>query len=174
MSTGHSHHGARFRSACISCFPCLCAGSCGGNFNVLNVHAGTLMRRLCAWYADTLCFSAFAPRVCWEIADPDNASVLSQVHSSAYVDAFIAGTISAEKMRQIGLPWSEELVKRTLIGTGSALLAARLALQYGVAVMCNGGTHHAHADHGTGKRVLALCTGEVDLQVIPFQDIRIG
>ncbi|EIE22454.1 Arginase/deacetylase [Coccomyxa subellipsoidea C-169] len=77
-------------------------------------------------------------------------SPLKDGHSSTYVDAFIAGTISAEKMRQIGLPWSEELVKRTLIGTGSALLAARLALQYGVAVMCNGGTHHAHADHGTG------------------------
>lgn len=74
-----------------------------------------------------------------------------QVHSRSYVDSFIAGTLSAEKMRQIGLPWSEELVKRTLIGVGSAVLAARLALQYGVAVMCNGGTHHAHADHGSGK-----------------------
>ena len=74
-----------------------------------------------------------------------------QVHSREYVDGFIAGTISANKMRQTGLPWSEELVKRTLIGVGSAVLAARLALHYGVAVMCNGGTHHAHSDYGTGK-----------------------
>lgn len=73
------------------------------------------------------------------------------MHDQAYVNNFISGDISAKKMRQIGLPWSEKLVKRTLIGVGSAILAARLALQYGVAVMCNGGTHHAHADHGSGK-----------------------
>ena len=52
---------------------------------------------------------------------------------------------------QIGLPWSETLMRRTLIGTGSAILAAQLALQYGVACMCNGGTHHAHRDRGSGK-----------------------
>lgn len=53
-------------------------------------------------------------------------------------------------MRRIGLPWSERLVRRTTLGVGSAVLAARLALQYGVAVMCNGGTHHAHRAHGSG------------------------
>ncbi|CAL8468568.1 g8108 [Coccomyxa elongata] len=87
--------------------------------------------------------ATFTPRC------PDSET-LSLVHSRSYVDSFIAGTISAEKMRRIGLPWSEELLKRTLIGVGSAVLAARLALQYGVAAMCNGGTHHAHADHGSG------------------------
>ena len=54
-------------------------------------------------------------------------------------------------MRRIGLPWSETLVRRTLVGAGSAVLAARLALQFGVACMCNGGTHHAHRDHGSGE-----------------------
>jgi acetoin utilization deacetylase AcuC-like enzyme len=53
-------------------------------------------------------------------------------------------------MKLIGLPWSQKLVQRTLIGTGSAVLAARLALQYGVACMTNGGTHHAHWGHGSG------------------------
>ena len=86
----------------------------------------------------------------WQRQQQSTRTVV-QVHSRSYVDSFIAGTISAEKMRQIGLPWSEKLVKRTLIGVGSAVLAARLALQYGVAAMCNGGTHHAHADHGSGK-----------------------
>lgn len=72
------------------------------------------------------------------------------VHDRAYVTSFVQGTISPVMMRQIGLPWSESLVKRTFIGTGSAILAARLAIQYGVACMTNGGTHHAHADHGSG------------------------
>jgi acetoin utilization deacetylase AcuC-like enzyme len=75
---------------------------------------------------------------------------LPQVHNSEYVSAFLDGSIDAARMRQIGLPWSRQLVQRTLIGVGSAVLAARLALQYGVACMCNGGTHHAHRDHGSG------------------------
>jgi hypothetical protein len=81
--------------------------------------------------------------------DPDT---LSLAHDRTYVDSFLSGSISAADMRRIGLPWSEQLVQRTLVGTGSAVLAARLALSYGVAIMFNGGTHHAHRAHGSGKR----------------------
>ncbi len=62
----------------------------------------------------------------------------------------MSGTLPEAAMRRIGLPWSPALVRRTLIGVGSAVLAARLALQLGVAIMCNGGTHHAHPGHGSG------------------------
>jgi acetoin utilization deacetylase AcuC-like enzyme len=72
-------------------------------------------------------------------AYPD-AATLCLVHEPAYVNAFLDGSIEPAAMRRIGLPWSQQLVRRTLIGTGSAVLAARLALSYGVAVMCNGGT----------------------------------
>jgi hypothetical protein len=82
---------------------------------------------------------------------PD-ASTISLAHDPAYVNSFLDGSISQQQMRRIGLPWSEQLVRRTLIGTGSAILAARLALQYGVACMTNGGTHHAHPDHGSGEQ----------------------
>lgn len=80
---------------------------------------------------------------------PD-ADTLCLAHERAYVDAFLNGSISAQAMRRIGLPWSQALVRRTLVGVGSAVLAARLALQLGVAVMTNGGTHHAHPGHGSG------------------------
>ena len=80
---------------------------------------------------------------------PD-ADTLSLVHCPAYVAAFLAGTLDGAAMRRIGLPWSERLVRRTTLGVGSAVLAARLAVQYGVAAMCNGGTHHAHRAHGSG------------------------
>jgi acetoin utilization deacetylase AcuC-like enzyme len=66
------------------------------------------------------------------------------------VAAFTSGSIDAAAMKRIGLPWSERLVRRTVLGVGSAVLAARLALQYGVAAMSNGGTHHAHYAHGSG------------------------
>lgn len=80
--------------------------------------------------------------------DPDT---LCLVHDPSYVQSFLDGTIAAADMRRIGLPWSQQLVARTLVGTGSAVLAARLALSLGVAIMCNGGTHHAHRAHGSGE-----------------------
>jgi len=82
-------------------------------------------------------------------AAPD-VDTLCLAHDPAYVHGFLQGTLAPEAMRRIGLPWSEELARRTLIGVGSAVLAARLALQFGVACMCNGGTHHAHRAHGSG------------------------
>lgn len=89
-------------------------------------------------------YKAFTPSY------PDIAD-LELVHDPTYVRNFLNGTLSDKEMRQIGLPWSQELVKRTLIGVGSAILATRLALQYGiVSMMCNGGTHHAHPSHGSG------------------------
>ena len=71
-------------------------------------------------------------------------------HDRTYVRSFLSGSIAPEEMRKINLPWSEKLVRRTLVGTGSAITAARMALQAGVACMCNGGTHHAHGAHGSG------------------------
>ncbi|KAF8065528.1 hypothetical protein HT031_003129 [Scenedesmus sp. PABB004] len=96
-----------------------------------------------ALQAEGLAQLSFAPT-------PPDAATLGLAHDAEYVKAFLAGSLPAAAMRAIGLPWSEALVRRTLIGTGSAVLAARLALQYGVAVMCNGGTHHAHRAHGSG------------------------
>lgn len=84
-------------------------------------------------------------------AVPD-ADTLCLAHERAYVESFLNGSISDKEMRRIGLPWSQALVRRTLVGVGSAVLAARLALQLGVAVQCNGGTHHAHPGHGSGER----------------------
>ncbi|GBF88042.1 histone deacetylase [Raphidocelis subcapitata] len=81
---------------------------------------------------------------------PPDVDTLCLAHDEGYVRAFLDGALPPQAMRRIGLPWSEALVRRTLIGTGSAVLAARLALQFGVAVMCNGGTHHAHRDFGAG------------------------
>ncbi|KAI8469884.1 MAG: Arginase/deacetylase [Monoraphidium minutum] len=81
---------------------------------------------------------------------PPDIDTLCLAHDEAYVRSFLDGSIPAPAMRRIGLPWSAPLVARTLIGTGSAVLAARLAAQLGVAVMCNGGTHHAHWDYGAG------------------------
>jgi hypothetical protein len=97
---------------------------------------------------------------------PPDADTLCLAHDPAYVAAFMQGSIDPAAMRRIGLPWSPDLVRRTLIGVGSAVLAARLALQYGVAAMCNGGTHHAHRDHGSGE---AGCHGRLPPLLPPIR-----
>jgi len=73
-----------------------------------------------------------------------------RVHDAAYVDAFVAGTLDAKMMREIGLPWSESLVARTLGSAGGTLAAMRDALVTGIAGNLAGGTHHAHRARGSG------------------------
>lgn len=51
---------------------------------------------------------------------------------------------------RIGLPYSEELVDRTLLEVSGTVLCARLALKLGLACNLAGGTHHAHKDFGSG------------------------
>ncbi len=72
------------------------------------------------------------------------------VHDSAYVRAFVEGTLSEAAIRRIGFPWSEGLVKRTLASVGSTLAATREALDCGWGGTLAGGTHHAFRAEGSG------------------------
>jgi len=54
----------------------------------------------------------------------------------------------------MGLPWSENLVKRSLIAPNGTFLTAGLALRNGLACHLAGGTHHAHFDFASGYCVL--------------------
>jgi acetoin utilization deacetylase AcuC-like enzyme len=73
-----------------------------------------------------------------------------RVHGEEYTDAFLTGTLPPGVMRQIGFPWSPELVTRTLASAGSTLAAVRHALNAGISGSLAGGTHHAFRDEGSG------------------------
>jgi len=89
--------------------------------------------------------------------------VLELAHCPKYLQRFIDGKLSDQELRRLGLPWSEGLVKRSLISPNGTLLTASLALNSGLACHLTGGTHHAHWDFGSGYCVLndlavaALC-----------------
>lgn len=87
-----------------------------------------------------------------EIVEPEAATLedVLRVHTPAYVQAFINGTLERKAMLRIGLPWSPALVRRAFAVIGGTLAAARAALCDGVAANLAGGTHHAFADHGEG------------------------
>jgi acetoin utilization deacetylase AcuC-like enzyme len=80
-------------------------------------------------------------------ADP---TVIERVHDPEYVQAFLAGALDPRILRQIGFPWSEQLVRRTLAAVGGTLAAAGDALASGFGGNLAGGTHHAFRGHGAG------------------------
>jgi acetoin utilization deacetylase AcuC-like enzyme len=91
-----------------------------------------------------------------EIVEPEPASIadVSLVHTSDYVSRLIAGTLTRQEIRKLGLPWSKSLVRRSFLATSGTINAAKSALETGVSSNLAGGTHHAFPDRGEGFCVL--------------------
>jgi acetoin utilization deacetylase AcuC-like enzyme len=86
--------------------------------------------------------------------DPIDAPTLELVHTREYLAKLASSALSAAEQRRLGLPWSEALWQRSRLASAGTLLAARAALEDGLAGNLAGGTHHAFADHGEGFCVL--------------------
>jgi acetoin utilization deacetylase AcuC-like enzyme len=82
--------------------------------------------------------------------EPLDTSTLELVHSREYLVKLESSRLSAAEQRRLGLPWSEALWQRSRLASAGTLLAARAALDQGLAGNLAGGTHHAFADHGEG------------------------
>jgi acetoin utilization deacetylase AcuC-like enzyme len=87
-----------------------------------------------------------------DIHEPDRADrwALELVHTRAYVDAVVQGSMAPPAIRRLGFPWSEQLRERSLRTVQGTVEAARDALELGAGVNLAGGTHHAFADRGEG------------------------
>jgi acetoin utilization deacetylase AcuC-like enzyme len=86
--------------------------------------------------------------------EPLGLDDLALVHTREYLAKLETGTLSTAEQRRLGMPWSEALWKRSRLAAGGTLLAARVALEEGIAGNLAGGTHHAFADHAEGFCVL--------------------
>jgi acetoin utilization deacetylase AcuC-like enzyme len=75
---------------------------------------------------------------------------LLRAHSSDYVFGLKNNTLSQKELRPIGLPWSEDLLKRSYHSVGGFVSATDSSLRSGYSALLAGGTHHAHADRGEG------------------------
>jgi acetoin utilization deacetylase AcuC-like enzyme len=67
---------------------------------------------------------------------------------AGYIDA--SPRAGRRPQREIGFAWSPQLVERSRRSVGATIAAARAALAEGMAANLAGGTHHAHADRGSG------------------------
>ena len=93
--------------------------------------------------------------------------ILQLVHTPDYVASYCDGTIDPKALRKIGLPWSDEVVRRTCRAVGGTVEVAKLALQYGLACNTAGGTHHAFPTYGSGFCIfndIAIATRVVQQQ----------
>ena len=75
---------------------------------------------------------------------------IALAHDDHYIDAVFGGTLSDAQIREIGFPWSPEMVVRSARSAGATLAACQAAWYDGVSANLAGGTHHAYADKGSG------------------------
>jgi acetoin utilization deacetylase AcuC-like enzyme len=86
--------------------------------------------------------------------EPLDTLTLELVHTREYLHKLESSSLTAAEQRRLGVPWSEALWQRSRLASAGTLLAARAALDGGLAGNLAGGTHHAFADHGEGFCVL--------------------
>jgi acetoin utilization deacetylase AcuC-like enzyme len=75
---------------------------------------------------------------------------LKLAHDGAYVDQVVACAVPAAIEREIGFPVGERVSRRARLATAGTVLAARLALEHGIACNAAGGSHHARRAQGAG------------------------
>jgi len=89
--------------------------------------------------------------------EPATWEQLALVHTPEYLAKLRDGTMTAEDVAQLELPWSPEMVDgfRTMVGGTmrsaiDSLQSGGAGVQSAVAVHIGGGLHHAFANHGEG------------------------
>jgi acetoin utilization deacetylase AcuC-like enzyme len=81
-------------------------------------------------------------------SEPASIEWLNAAHDADYVSRTLTGDWSPAEVRRLGLPWSSDLVTRARAALFGTVMAARAALEHGVAGNLAGGTHHAFPDRG--------------------------
>ncbi len=82
--------------------------------------------------------------------EPANAEMLIQAHDPAYVARALNESLTNEEIKRIGLPQTEQIIRRARFAAAGTLLAAHHALESGIACNAAGGSHHARFEHGAG------------------------
>lgn len=75
---------------------------------------------------------------------------LGLAHDALYVDQVLTHSVPPRIEREIGFPVTERVSRRARLATSGTLLAARAALEHGIACNAAGGSHHARRMQGAG------------------------
>jgi len=94
--------------------------------------------------------ASLQPAIDFQEAQAASDGELALAHHPDYIGRASRGELNAAEQREIGFPWSPQMVERSRRSSGATIAACRAAFADGVAVNLAGGTHHAYADHGAG------------------------
>ncbi len=86
----------------------------------------------------------------WLAPAPAKPGQLALAHDPAYVARALELRLGDEEVRRIGLPRTEQVIRRARLAAAGTTLAARLALEAGIACNGAGGSHHAAREGGAG------------------------
>ncbi len=75
---------------------------------------------------------------------------LTLAHDGGYVDRVLTFTVPKAIEREIGFEITERTSRRAQLATAGTVLAARTALESGIACNMAGGSHHARFEQGAG------------------------
>jgi acetoin utilization deacetylase AcuC-like enzyme len=81
---------------------------------------------------------------------PVTPACAAAVHALPYVERVASRRLTPAEERAIGLPNTAAVARRAFLSAAGTLLAARLALDHGLAFNLAGGAHHAGPDGGAG------------------------
>lgn len=118
-----------------------------------------------------------------EEPEPVDHEGLARVHTEEYLRKIREDDFTQAERWRLEVPFSPELEAAMRLCCGGTILAARRALEDGVAVHLGGGFHHAYAGHGEGfclyndvavaaAEMLAL--GEVERVAVVDLDVHHG
>ncbi|GLS29261.1 Acetoin utilization deacetylase AcuC [Mesorhizobium albiziae] len=85
-----------------------------------------------------------------EVPTPADPEWLNRAHLPAYVEQVLTCTVPPKIEREIGFPIDPRVSRRAQLASAGTVLAARLALEHGIACNAAGGSHHARRDQGAG------------------------
>ena len=71
-------------------------------------------------------------------------------HDLRYITGIQDGTLPAQELRPIGLPWSPGMFQRSLCSVGGFIAATENAISDGFSALLAGGTHHAGSNWAEG------------------------
>tara|TARA_B100001093_G_scaffold1708_1_gene1715 strand:- start:226 stop:1122 length:897 start_codon:yes stop_codon:yes gene_type:complete len=81
---------------------------------------------------------------------PCSEETLKRAHCENYIKSVKNKTLTKEKVKKIGFPIVDSVIRRSLVATGGTVLASKLAIKNGIACNTAGGSHHANFDGGAG------------------------
>ena len=82
--------------------------------------------------------------------DEPGFDTLARAHAADYVRQVLDCAVPPAIEKEIGFPVSERVSRRAQLASAGTVMAARLALDHGIACNAAGGSHHARRAQGAG------------------------